>query len=111
METKLIEIRDSGTFIPAMAVKLIPTNEQDQYLLARAGFGSQYAGQCEYIVLMNLNGGEGHFDCEFFDRTYATTLNYLKKNWDEVVSGQVVDVEFILGERSTPKKSECKVLA
>lgn len=39
MESKIIEIRDSGTFIPALAVRLGSSDERERYLLARSGFG------------------------------------------------------------------------
>jgi len=31
---------------------------------------------------------------------------YIKEHWDELRSGSVVDVEFILGESKEPKASE-----
>lgn len=36
---KLLEIRDAGTFIPAMAIKICANDSKDDYLLRRAGFG------------------------------------------------------------------------
>ena len=31
---------------------------------------------------------------------------WLENHWDEAKSGQVIDVEFLLGERAEPKESE-----
>jgi len=36
---KAVEIRDTGTFIPAIAIKVVPTNEGQRYLLLRSGYG------------------------------------------------------------------------
>ena len=39
-------------------------------------------------------------------RTYPVAHNYIIEHWAELKDGDVVDVEFILGERSEPKQSE-----
>ena len=38
MILKAIEIRDAATFIPAVAIKMEPANEEQRYLMARVGF-------------------------------------------------------------------------
>jgi hypothetical protein len=35
-----------------------------------------------------------------------TAHKYLQENWDSVQNGQVLDVEYILGETDSPKISE-----
>ncbi len=75
MITKTVELRDRATFIPALAIKLEPSNEADRYLLARAGFGRLPDQQREYVLLGQLNGGEGKLLCDPYDwppnaRTY-----------------------------------------
>jgi len=40
------------------------------------------------------------------DRTFTTAHFYITQEWAQLTSGDVVDVEFILGERTEPKLSE-----
>lgn len=112
MEVKLIEIRDKGTFIPAMAIRLYADEgTPDHWLLRRAGYD---ATQIEnefaepYIILAKLDGLEAHYDP--FDwpnrRTMGTVHRHLIELWDEIKSGDVIDVEFILGETQVAKVSE-----
>ena len=105
IETKTIEIRDKATFIPAIAIRVSPNDwSQDSYLLHRAG----YSTECPVVLLSSLLGGKPlHGDCyEWGDRTYTVVHNHLQEHWDEILSGSVLDVEFILGETETAKTSE-----
>lgn len=110
VEVKTIEIRDVATFIPALAIKLDPVTEGDRYLLARAGYGLTEADQGEYILLLNLNGGEGKYNCDPHGWTGATTMpiihGWLLDSWEDVKSGDVVDVEYITGQTKECKVSE-----
>jgi len=110
MDCKTIEIRDCGTFIPALAIRLEPTNDSDNYLLSRAGFGPTPDYQCTHIILMSLNQPNR---CEHNahswasgSRTMPAAHQWLELHFDEIESGEVLDVEFILGERTTKKLSE-----
>ena len=40
MQVKLFEVRDSATFIPAIAIKLSARNEAEHFLLFRSGYGN-----------------------------------------------------------------------
>lgn len=106
MEAKLFELRDKATFIVLLAVKLDPTCDKDRYLLSRAGYGRTDVDQSEYILLMNASSGNGEFNCEFYDRTYAQAQLYLRHMWSTLKSGDLLDIEFILGETEVPKISE-----
>jgi len=37
-------------------------------------------------------------------RTMGNAHRYIEQHWDDLQSNDVVDVEFILGERATPKQ-------
>lgn len=110
MDVKLLELRDRNTFIPMLAVKPTPQSESERYLLARAGYGRSPDDQGEYVLLSRLDGGELNYDpCawgESGSRTYGTAHRWLLAHWDEIKSGDVLDVEFVLGETATPKQSE-----
>jgi hypothetical protein len=111
MTAKTIEVRDRGTFIPMLAIGLDSTNEADRYLLARAGYGVTPEEQDRYVLLARIDGGEGKIQCDPYDwgtsaRTVPVAHRWLIEHFDEIASGAVVDVEFILGETSQPKVSE-----
>ena len=110
MQGKWIEIRDAGTFIPAIAMRqAYPFLEADRYLAARAGYGTDFDGQRGYVWLTYVENCMTHWDPNKWPgggRTMSTAHRYLIENWDEVDSGAVVDVAFILGETEAPKLSE-----
>ena len=107
MEAKTIEVRDSGTFIPALAVRLDPYNEGDRYLLARAGFGIRPDEQERYVLLIRLEGMEVRYDpMSWGSRTMQVAHYYVVDHFADLKHGQVVDVQFILGETEGPKVSE-----
>lgn len=112
MEAKTFEIRDKATFIPALAVRLFPATDQDRYLLSRAGYGRTPGDQGKYIVVTHLSGGRDvctYDPYKWRSRTLTYAHLWMINNWDVLESGQVIDVEFILGERATPKASEASV--
>lgn len=119
MKTKMIEIRDKATCIATMAILLEPgdgkeTVEQngervlesfvERRFLWKAGFG----GSSRSVYLIDIAKGEGNYDP--FRWSYARTMReahlYIQDNWDSLKTGDVVDVEFILGEKNTKKVSE-----
>lgn len=103
MNVKLFEIRDSATFIPAIAVELVPADSQDIYLYRRAGY-SLYE---RYILLARLDGGPMNYDqYDWTNRTMKSAHIHMILHWDELKSGEVIDVQFILGETDKPKISE-----
>ena len=109
MITKTFEIRDRATFIPVLAVKLSPACERDRYLLECAGYGRTQGEQSSYVVVTQINGGSGRIECAPFSwggRTMPIAHQYIQKHFDELDSGAVVDVEFVLGETLQPKQSE-----
>jgi hypothetical protein len=110
MEAKTIEIRDRMTFIPALAVSLKPGNLDDLYLLVRGGYDVAPGSKVNYVVLWRLEGGGPMYwspdDWGDQPRTMKAAHEHIWLHWNEVESGDVVDVEFILGETDEPKVSE-----
>lgn len=110
MITKTFEIRDAGTFIPVLAIRLKPDCEADRYLLARSGYGRTSEDQEGYILVVQMYGEhcKGRSDPYEWDgsRTMVQAHDYINKHFDTLLSGAVIDVEFIRGIRSHPKKSE-----
>lgn len=98
IKSKLLEIRDAGTFIPIIAVEL---NGNDHYLLRQAGYGPH----C-YISIADLNKGKLSYNAhEWGDRTRTTAHIYIIEHWDSINEGDVIDVEFIKGETTEKKLS------
>lgn len=107
MEAKLFEVRDSGTFIPVICIKLVPTNEADRYLLSQSGYGKDIEQQANYLLYAELAGGM--FEYEWgghANRTRAVSHEYIQEHWDHLTSGDLIDVQFILGETSHKKPSQ-----
>lgn len=101
MEVKLIELRDSATFIPAIAIRLWRgrfeerlNDPESHWLIGAAGYGSP----C--VLFGRLNGGE--FTYDIFDRsgsrTWFNAHRWVEDHWDEIPDGGIVDVRVILGE-------------
>lgn len=109
-DAKVIEIRDRGTFVPAVAVRLTANTEAERYLLRRAGWSAESAagvGPNVGVMLYPLTGNRAYSEpYGWGGRTYPVVHQHLIDNWDAIDAGAVVDVEFILGETSAPKESE-----
>src|SRR5271157_4563611 len=107
METKLVEIRDEGTFIPVIATRMRSGDEAEHYLLRRCG----YASDSPSVLLTALNGDGRAEWSDYYawrDRTFCIAHRYIEDHWDEIKSGDVVDVEFVLGESESPKQRDRK---
>ena len=118
MIVKAFELRDRGTFIPCLAVKMVPypegktetwDNEAERYLLRRAGYG--FVIPCVVLCRMEASGVDRNATYDPFawgggTRTYQIAHQYIIDHFDELESGAVVDVEFLLGETTQPKVSE-----
>jgi hypothetical protein len=117
MTAKLFEIRDKGTFIPALAVRCEPSfilqggQQQDdiveKYLLRRAGYNYPW----DLIILTRLEcggaGSQATYDpFAWGNRTMHIAHKFIQENWGQLESGAVICVESILGERDKPKVSE-----
>ena len=95
---KLIEIRDRATFIAAMAIRV---SGEDGWLMRRAGF------QSPMVYLVALATERACYDpYNWGNRTMANAHHHISEHWDELKSGDVVDVEFIRGETTEKKVSE-----
>ena len=112
METKLFEIRDRMTFIPALAVRLKSDTEKERWLLARTGFGMSTEEQGTYVIVMKLASSPADMHATYDEhswpmaRTMPVAHRYIREHWFDLVTGDLIDVEYILGETTTPKESE-----
>jgi hypothetical protein len=108
-QVKLLELRDAGTFIPLLCVDVSSANNEAQrYLLRRCGYPLN--GNPNVIVTMlDANGRPATNDPYQWPgpaRTLSVAHHWIIEHWFELHDGDVVDVEYILGETSTCKVSE-----
>lgn len=110
-QVKLFEIRDEGTTMVCIALKLDPQDDAERWCYARTGYGTQMHEQRKYVLLAPLAGGEGNLTCDPYkhpgqSRTMQVAHQYIIDMWHELSSGEVVDVQYIEKETETPKQSE-----
>ncbi len=104
MIVKALEIRDDGTCIGILAMKLTAENEAQRAVLRHAGYGDHLV---DYVIMVGAHDWEGGYNPERQrGHTRQVAHHYIKTHWDELKDGDVVDVEFILGKRTAPKVSE-----
>lgn len=105
MKIKIFEIRDRATFIPVIAIKLEHQNDEQAYhLVDRCGYNPMQKN-----VMITRLGGEGEATADPYhwdDRTLQTAHLHILDAFDNLNDGDVIDVEFILGEVDKPKISE-----
>lgn len=106
MTCKTFEIRDRMTFMPVLAIRLNPADEKDRYLLGSAGYHSQ---PYSHVILVKLDGVEANYDPFHWGQVRRTLFHahqYILDTFDSLENGQVIDVEFLLGETQEPKRSQ-----
>lgn len=104
--TKLLEVRDRNTFIPVIATSMQSDDQHQSYLLGRCGYGSALG---DGAVLLARLAGRGPAACDIYDwgdRTMRVAHEYIEREFSALKDGDVIDVEFILGETKAPKTSE-----
>lgn len=106
MQVKVLEIRDAGTYFAVLCVDMQPDNDAQRYHLRRVGYPCD--GRPNIVMThVSADGGRASNDPYYWgDRTFAVAHNWITEHWDALADGDVVDVEFILGETAAPKVSE-----
>lgn len=105
MKSKVLEIRDRATFIPVVATEMFPENEIQSYYLRHSGYGFDYP----LVLVTTLDGRECEYDPFKWGtnpRTMFEAHMYIQEHFNELNEGDVVDVEYILGEAKEAKKSQ-----
>lgn len=113
MQVKLFEVRDVATFMPMMAVRLgvqQEAAESNLFLLRRAGYSLHQLMQPTpepYVILLKLDGVQAHYDPFSWGSPRMAALHqHIIAHWNMLDGGNVLDIEFILGESKQPKLSE-----
>lgn len=123
MQAKALEIRDEGTFIALLAVDMNPLvprpmddiiaataatyiGQAQRYLLRRCGYPCD--GRPNIVITHMSAGGMPACNDPYYwsNRTLRVAHLYIIEHWMTLKDGDVVDVQFILGETPEPKRSE-----
>lgn len=114
MKTKCLEIRDEGTFIAVLCVDMNPEQTEfdakkyriQSYYLLREGYPCD--GRPNIAMTMLAANGDKCWNDPYAwgGRTRPVAHNYIIEHWNELRDGDVIDVEFLLGETKRPKVSE-----
>jgi hypothetical protein len=113
MQVKLLELRDEGMFIPLLAIDMNPNihlyrgiNEEQRYLLRRCGYPCDLTPNIA-ITRLSCDGQPCSNDpYQWGGRTFPVAHRYIIEHWNDLKDGDVVDVEYILGETKKIKISE-----
>jgi hypothetical protein len=109
MQVKMLEVRDKGTFIPVLCIRPVPENEGQRYLLRRDGYAGDESEHCIIVVKAQCRGvSYDPYNWPSDTRTMPNAHHYIEQHWNELKDGDVVDVQFILGETDKPKISESR---
>ena len=108
METKLFEVRDRATCISVMATGFsredFPENSVEGWIIGRSGFRGSH-----YVIVTQLDPVKSEYDAFRWPespRTMRQAHLYIESCWHNLKSGDLIDVEFNLGESSEKKTSE-----
>ncbi len=108
IESKVLEVRDSGTFIAVLAIRMAGVNPVQEYYFRRCGYPEDGSS----VMLMCLYDGKATNDLYEWaslgmgPRTMPNAHNWILGHYDQLTDGDVVDVQVILGERAEAKVSE-----
>lgn len=116
MQAKILEIRDEGTYFAVLAVDMNPIDpssieakenyQAQRYHLRRVGYpcdGRPNIG----ITHLSADGKPFWNDpYGWGGRTYPVAHKYIIENWPDLRDGDVIDVQYILGETAAKKVSE-----
>ena len=107
LENKIFEIRDRMTFIPALCTKMAPTihtAEREEKLMRHSGYG--FGVPMIILTMLNDTKRTSYNAFSWGDRTMHNAHLYINEHFNELETGAVVDVEYILGETDKPKTPE-----
>lgn len=104
METKVFTVIDRATRISVIGtlIGLIDKTERAEIdVLTWAGYEMITNPKDALVLLTDLSGGrKAHFNpYSWNDRTFSTAHQYIAEHWNELKSGDEVNVIDILGER------------
>ena len=106
MITKVFEVRDNATNIGVIATKMQPEVPQEDYQLERNGFSLEGEALILVTKMSDCQSNWDAFKWRDGTRTMFEAHRYIAKHFDELKTGDVVDVRYILGEADAPAPSD-----
>ena len=124
VETKFIEVRDEGTTIVCMVTAVNRRDMHDdeghdkssEWMLYRGGWGKDTTGlyfsticPTEPVWAIGAAGSSyiDHYSPGYKgSRTFIVAWPWIQQHWDELETGDLVDVEYILKLQKSPKVTE-----
>lgn len=107
MLVKCLELRDRSTFIPVICLRPAPDNKEQKYLLRRDGYSGESDEPC--VIMIDAQCRGCNYDPYYWppkSRTKTVAHEYIARHWHELSDGDVIDVQFILGETANPAVTE-----
>jgi len=106
MEVKLFDVIDHDVHVPVVAIRCNPASEGERRLLAYAGYGSETEDQSGHVLFIGLHGADLKAGGDLWQRLNPLDVQAcIAAKWDTLYAGSVLDVEFLMGERITPRAS------
>ena len=76
-------------------------NKEERRLISSKAYTS------EHVVVTRLSDLKSEYDKNCWEfRTMGNAHKYIEENFDQLRGGEVIDIEFILGEKSAPIASQ-----
>ena len=107
MKSKIFEIRDGSFYIPVLATA---TNMENCDYLVEA-YHWKYANYKQYsplVIVTQINSNplkSAYSPDEWTSKTMQIAHEYIEENFNDLKSGAVIDIQYILGETNTKRKS------
>lgn len=104
--TKLFEIRDIATKMTLVATQLgINHNDAELSCAQWAGYGDTEEEQRQHIIFYFPADKEGHSDIYHWygNRTEFCSVAFVKSFFEDLRHGEVIDIEYLLGETDESK--------
>ena len=109
LDTKMFEVRDSATRVPIIVCCVKGALFSERMMLRSAGWGTDTILSDKLVFMLRADGEQGYTPIVLYnlnDRTFHVALKYISEHFDELHNGDVIDVEFILGETEIIKTAE-----
>ncbi len=108
MKSKILEVRDEGTRIDVLCIEMRSDDPVQAGYFRRHGYPTDGSS----IMVMKLHDGRATNDPYEWpglgggQRTMPNAHHWILAHFNELKDGDVVDVEFILSETTSPKVAE-----
>jgi hypothetical protein len=96
---KTVEIRDRATLIPAFAIRMLPSDEYELFLFKDAGYRWVDPSIMLIAIESPWHSARSFDEWRNGGRSFPVAHKWIEDHFDEIKNGDVIDVEYILGEK------------